>query len=525
MPGTRTESRYRRRVLGVGGLAAFTVYVVGAPIFNNRIENDLERRVPAALAAGGHGTLAAKFSGQEGMLTCAEVLDDPEGALAVARAVHGVHSVQLDRGCRVNSLADTPIDAGADAGPATRGTTPPGTGAGGLPGTSVPDFATVAALIGDDGEFESLAMLTERSVLAGDLTDAAAGPFTVFAPTDDAFDRLPSALAAQLDSDEDLRDRVVRGHVVDGALTADALAHRVGTTITTLAGTDVAVAVSGDVVTIGGARVTGGPIETANGVVFALDQVLLPDDAAAPNGGVAATLGGATLALTGTVTDELARDTLVFAATAAVGSERVDNALTIEAGSSVDADIAAQIATLIAALDAELVSGAAGFDGATLYLSGAYADEAAAARARGSAAALGATADLAPRPPASAGQADALEVELNEYVRANPLLFQPNSAVLEQTSLAVIDRIAAGLREFAGLSVIVQGHTDSDGAPATNQALSEQRAAAVRQALIDFGVDAGTVTSEGFGSQQPVLEGGLENKTASRRVEFRISAG
>jgi outer membrane protein OmpA-like peptidoglycan-associated protein/uncharacterized surface protein with fasciclin (FAS1) repeats len=537
MPGTRPESRYRRRVLGVGGLAAFVVYVIGAPIYNNRIENDLERRVPAALEAAGHGTIAAKFSGQEGTLTCTTVLADPEGALAVAHAVHGVDSVQLDRRCRVNTASGSSIDtsrppASGPAGSEPPGTAasvsgPPATGTGGAPGTSVPDFATVGALIGDDGQFTTLALLTERSTLAARLTDAAAGPFTVFAPTDGAFDALPSATAALLDSDAELSDRVVSGHVIDGALTGAALAALNGTTLATLAGTNIAVAVDGDVVTLDGARVASGPIETANGVVFALDQVLLPEEvAAAPSGTeVTATLSGGRLGLAGTVADPPARDALVGAATAAVGAERVDSALAVDAGSGVDGATAAQLATLIATLDAELVSGVAGYDGTALYLTGAYADAAAAARATDAAAVLGATTDLTPRAAATADQAAALETELNEYVRANPILFQPNSAVLEPSAAVIIDRVAAGLREFGGLSVVVAGHTDSDGLPATNQALSEQRAAAVRQMLIELGVDEGAITSVGFGSQQPVLEGGLENKTASRRVEFQISAG
>jgi OOP family OmpA-OmpF porin len=537
MPGTRPESRYRRRVLGVGGLAAFMVYVIGAPIFNNRIENDLERRVPAALEAAGHGTIAAKFSGQEGTLTCATVLADPEGALAVAHAVHGVDSVQLDRACRVNTMTGSSIDTATPAPTEPGGTAPSGsaasvsapsaTGTGDTPGTSVPDFATVGALIGDDGEFATLALLTERSALAAELADAAAGPFTVFAPTDGAFDALPSETAALLDSDAELSDRVVSGHVIDGALTSDALAALNGTTLATLAGTNVAVAVDGDVVTLNGARVAGGPIETANGVVFSLDQVLLPEEiAAAPTGAeVAATLSGGRLVLTGTVADQPAHDALVGAATAAVGAERVDNALAVDADSGVDGDTAAQVAALIGTLDAELVSGVAGYDGAALYLTGAYANDAAAVRATDAAAALGATTDIAPRAAASADQAAALETELNDYVRANPILFQPNSAVLEQSALAIIDRVAAGLLEFGGLSVVVAGHTDSDGLPATNQTLSEQRAAAVRQVLIELGVEEGAITSVGFGSQQPVLEGGLENKSASRRVEFQISAG
>ena len=90
--------------------------------------------------------------------------------------------------------------------------------------------------------------------------------------------------------------------------------------------------------------------------------------------------------------------------------------------------------------------------------------------------------------------------------------------------MAIIDALAAQLVEFDGLAIVVEGHTDSDGAPATNQTLSEQRAGAVAQALIARGVAPTTVTSEGFGSERPIMgASGIEDKTASRRVEFRIS--
>jgi outer membrane protein OmpA-like peptidoglycan-associated protein len=46
----------------------------------------------------------------------------------------------------------------------------------------------------------------------------------------------------------------------------------------------------------------------------------------------------------------------------------------------------------------------------------------------------------------------------------------------------------------------------------------------VRQALIDRGILADSITAVGFGSEQPVLVDGVEDKAASRRVEFRVVA-
>ena len=73
------------------------------------------------------------------------------------------------------------------------------------------------------------------------------------------------------------------------------------------------------------------------------------------------------------------------------------------------------------------------------------------------------------------------------------------------------------------MAITVAGHTDSDGDADENLVLSQLRAAAVRQALVDRGVEAEAVTAEGFGSTRPVLVDGVEDKAASRRVEFQVA--
>lgn len=520
MPHPRSASRYRRRVLGVGGLVAVLLFAVGAPIYVQRIERDLERAVPVALGEAGFSGITAEFSGQEGTLTCAAPLTDPEGALTVAHDVRGVDSMTLDRGCRVNTGSEDPDgDAAAPTGSqATSGT--------GSTSTSVPGFATVGAALAGDPQFEAVALLADGSELAARLADASAEPVTVFAPTNAAFDGVPAGLAGQLDSDAELRSTVLSGHIVAGALEPDSLAELAGTTVATLAGTELAVALDGDTITVGGVAVGGRPINTPNGVVYAISEVLLPADLAdATRSSVVATLTDAGLTVSGAVADEAARDVLVLAATAAAG-DRFDNQLTVDSAATLDADGAADLATLITALAAELVSGSAGFDGEALSLRGVYANDAGATRAEAAAAAVGAGIEIERRPDATPEQAAALETELNEFVRANPITFAPGSAVLDESAGAVIDQLAARLVTLGGLSVVVEGHTDSDGQAATNRALSEQRAGAVVQALVAGGVDPATITAQGFGSDEPVLTpSGVEDKTASRRVEFQISAG
>ena len=102
--------------------------------------------------------------------------------------------------------------------------------------------------------------------------------------------------------------------------------------------------------------------------------------------------------------------------------------------------------------------------------------------------------------------------------------FQPGSAVLTADAEAVLDQLAAQALAFGGVTVTIEGHTDSDGDANANLSLSQQRAEAVLAGLVARGLDEGSLTAEGFGETQPVLVGGAEDKDASRRVEFRIEA-
>ena len=78
------------------------------------------------------------------------------------------------------------------------------------------------------------------------------------------------------------------------------------------------------------------------------------------------------------------------------------------------------------------------------------------------------------------------------------------------------------LKDHADLSITIEGHTDNTGTAARNQTLSEQRAASVRQYLIDnFKVDAGRLKSAGFGASKPVAANDTqEGRQNNRRVEL-----
>ena len=115
----RAPIGYRRRILAVGLIAAGALYSFGAPLYVNRIEDDLEQRVPEELADAGFTGVTAEFDGQDGTLTCAQPLDDPEQATDEAYGVWGVHAITLDRSCRVNRAPETGDSETSSAGEAT----------------------------------------------------------------------------------------------------------------------------------------------------------------------------------------------------------------------------------------------------------------------------------------------------------------------------------------------------------------------------------------------------------------------
>lgn len=78
------------------------------------------------------------------------------------------------------------------------------------------------------------------------------------------------------------------------------------------------------------------------------------------------------------------------------------------------------------------------------------------------------------------------------------------------------------LKAHPDLTLLIEGHTDNVGSADSNQTLSEKRAAAVRQYLIDtYGIDAARLTSQGFGASRPAASNDTpEGRQQNRRVEL-----
>ena len=106
---------------------------------------------------------------------------------------------------------------------------------------------------------------------------------------------------------------------------------------------------------------------------------------------------------------------------------------------------------------------------------------------------------------------------------AEEVLFATDSAVLRPGAIAKLEPLADYLRATPGVRVAIDGHTDSRGTDAHNNALSLRRADAVRAAFDQMGVTRARFSTQGFGERQPVATNATaEGMRRNRRVEITL---
>jgi uncharacterized surface protein with fasciclin (FAS1) repeats len=122
------------------------------------------------------------------------------------------------------------------------------------------------------GNFKTLAKaLTEAGLVE---TLKGKGPFTVFAPTDEAFAKLPKGTLDALLKDKKKLTEILTYHVVGGAVKAADAAKL--TSAKTVNGKSIAIKAKGGAVMIDNAKVTTADIAASNGVIHVIDTVLIP---------------------------------------------------------------------------------------------------------------------------------------------------------------------------------------------------------------------------------------------------------
>lgn len=99
--------------------------------------------------------------------------------------------------------------------------------------------------------------------------------------------------------------------------------------------------------------------------------------------------------------------------------------------------------------------------------------------------------------------------------------FDTAMSVIKPESQPIIEQIVTLMRNAPKLRLSVEGHTDNTGTPAANQALSDARARAVVEAVVQQGIDRARLSSTGFGQTRPVADNRTEDGRArNRRVEL-----
>jgi uncharacterized surface protein with fasciclin (FAS1) repeats len=122
------------------------------------------------------------------------------------------------------------------------------------------------------GQFKTLASLLQKAGLA--MTLEGKGPYTVFAPTDAAFAKVPKATLTALGKNKAKLRAVLLYHVVAGRVTA-AQAMKLHSA-KTLEGKSLPISVSGGKVMVGGATVVKANVQASNGVIHVINKVLIP---------------------------------------------------------------------------------------------------------------------------------------------------------------------------------------------------------------------------------------------------------
>lgn len=136
---------------------------------------------------------------------------------------------------------------------------------------SVPAPTTIVDTAARTPQLSTLMRLIQDAGLADTLR--AAGPMTVFAPTDAAFKAVPAATMAELAANKELLKSVLTYHVLPGKVSAADVKNGNAKTVQ---GANVALSKAGTFVTVEDAVVTTADVNATNGVIHIIDKVLIP---------------------------------------------------------------------------------------------------------------------------------------------------------------------------------------------------------------------------------------------------------
>lgn len=116
-----------------------------------------------------------------------------------------------------------------------------------------------------------------------------------------------------------------------------------------------------------------------------------------------------------------------------------------------------------------------------------------------------------------------LEDRLRAQVAAQPILFASGQATIDAESAPILEQLALAIIATPGVDVEVVGHTDGEGGVEVNQEISERRAQAVVDRLVELGVDVERLRARGAGESEPIGDNDTEEGRAqNRRIAFEF---
>jgi len=100
--------------------------------------------------------------------------------------------------------------------------------------------------------------------------------------------------------------------------------------------------------------------------------------------------------------------------------------------------------------------------------------------------------------------------------------FDNDSAQIKPESDPDLDRLVSFLKQSTSATGVLEGHTDNNGKPAHNLALSKRRADAVKAYLVAHGIEGARLSTMGYGLTRPIADNGTaEGRATNRRVVFQ----